>query len=180
MTPVNLAHTRKVTLRQQPCSTDSLPLTCKVYFNYTSSESSPMQKHVHLWHTAHTKSTKLLRDSDMLEIVNLTPMFNWISRSLTNTTARSNISHHTTSVLGGTPELKITKMLPQYQVTTWFQLFEWKSCNYIIHKKVITTTDFANSNKCHVNQKCPTELQKLSLLLPSPGAVRASPLVSQT
>lgn len=115
-----------------------------------------MQKHVHLWYTAYTKSTKSLRDSgDILQIVNLIPVFNWLSRSLKNTTAKSNISDHTISVLRGTVELKITRVLPQlqhsYQVTTQFQLLQWKSCNYIIHRKVITTTDFANSNKFQFN-----------------------------
>lgn len=123
-TLVNLAHTRKATLRQQTCSTASLPLTCKVYFNYTS---FGRQKHVHIWYTAYTKSTKPLRDSgDMFQIAYLIPIFNWISKSLTNTRAKSNMSDHTVSVLSSTLELKITKILPQYEVTTCFSCFSEK------------------------------------------------------
>lgn len=174
MTPlftlVNLAHTMKVTLRQHTRSTASLLLTCSVFQLYFFGSSS-MQKHVYLWHTAYMKSVKPLRDSgDMLQIVNLIPILNWISRSLTNTTAMPNISDHTISISRGTLELKITKILPQYQATTWLQLLQWKSCNYIIHNKVIRTTDFTNSNKSQFNQEvCYRIAGALTTVTPSWG-----------
>lgn len=66
---------QKITLRQS-CTTPSIPLSCKVCFNYAFFESSSLQEDAHLQYTAYTKSTRPpLRDNDMLQMVKLIQIF---------------------------------------------------------------------------------------------------------